>query len=87
MALTGQDDNARSLERLLTAKGVNCFFQKVSAPTITKLRVLSQHQQLIRLDFEDEFHGMPTNEALTNFDSELANCNAVIFSDYGKGTC
>ncbi|OAJ33529.1 bifunctional D-glycero-beta-D-manno-heptose-7-phosphate kinase/D-glycero-beta-D-manno-heptose 1-phosphate adenylyltransferase HldE [Piscirickettsia salmonis] len=86
IALTGQDDNAHSLERLLAAKGVNCFFQKVSAPTITKLRVLSQHQQLIRLDFEDEFHDMPTNEALTNFDSELAHCNAVIFSDYGKGT-
>ncbi|WP_394332110.1 PfkB family carbohydrate kinase [Piscirickettsia litoralis] len=86
IAFTGQDDNARSLEKLLSEQGVNCLFQKVAVPTITKLRVLSQHQQLIRLDFEDQFNDIPNDEAISNFDIQLGDCNAVIFSDYGKGT-
>ncbi len=53
--------------------------------TVTKLRVLSRHQQLIRLDFEDE--GPAFDDALLReeFRVVLSEADMVVFSDYGKG--
>jgi D-beta-D-heptose 7-phosphate kinase/D-beta-D-heptose 1-phosphate adenosyltransferase len=56
------------------------------APTIAKLRVISRHQQLIRLDFEQDFRGVRTPDLLGLFEARLADCDAVVLSDYGKGT-
>src|SRR3989304_5074731 len=53
VGLTGDDAAANTLNTLLSKYGVDCKFVKQTGfPTITKLRVLSQHQQLIRLDYE-----------------------------------
>ena len=52
VGVTGKDEAAHSLQQRLNAAGVYCDFQQhESQPTITKLRVMSRHQQLIRLDF------------------------------------
>lgn len=58
-------------------------------PTTTKIRVISGHQQMIRLDFEDasELDGATTDKLLQNFAAQLPNVDAVIISDYGKGVC
>lgn len=58
-------------------------------PTTTKIRVISGHQQMIRLDFEDasELDGAASDKLLKNFSSQLPNVDAVIISDYGKGVC
>ena len=57
VGLVGEDDAGRALEQQLHAAGVHCDFVVTDKePTITKLRVLSRHQQLIRLDFEEAFH-------------------------------
>ena len=56
IGLVGEDEAGRLLEDSLLSRGVACAFERVSdAPTITKLRVISRHQQLIRLDFEERF--------------------------------
>lgn len=83
---TGDDENARSLQTRLDAVGVECDFQ-VSAerPTITKLRVISQNQQLIRLDFEENFLLEDVQEFPARLKGQLENAGAVILSDYGKG--
>src|SRR5690606_6060429 len=48
LGITGNDDNGRVLNDLLQQAGVSChFLQHPQLPTITKLRVLSRHQQLI----------------------------------------
>ena len=62
---------------------------ETSKPTTTKIRVISGHQQMIRLDFEDasELDGTATDELLKNFSEQLPNVGAVIISDYGKGVC
>ena len=62
---------------------------ETSRPTTTKIRVISGHQQMIRLDFEDanELDGAATDELLKNFSEQLPNIDAVIISDYGKGVC
>ena len=87
LGFTGQDQAAADLEKLLKSAGVLCLFQAViNYPTITKLRVMSRHQQLIRLDFEDGFHQVDSEPLLHLFHAELLQSQVVVLSDYGKGT-
>src|SRR5690606_37992156 len=75
------------LAERLAARGVDCRLQIVAdAPTITKLRVISRHQQLIRLDFEERFapHHAACVTAATH--DALEGVQAMILSDYAKGT-
>lgn len=62
---------------------------ETSKPTTTKIRVISGHQQMIRLDFEDasELDNAATDKLLKNFSEQLTNVDGVIISDYGKGVC
>ena len=62
---------------------------ETSKPTTTKIRVISGHQQMIRLDFEDsdELDGEAADKLIKNFYEQLPNVDAVIISDYGKGVC
>ena len=86
-AITGDDREAGVLSDILGETGVKCYFQQSSnIPTVTKLRVISQHQQLIRLDFEQEFHAEESQQLLDLFTTRVADYDAVILSDYGKGT-
>jgi D-beta-D-heptose 7-phosphate kinase/D-beta-D-heptose 1-phosphate adenosyltransferase len=83
----GQDEAGASLTALLEKAGIACGIECLEAlPTITKLRVLSRHQQLIRLDFEERFHAVDPARLAENFAARLAEAHAVVLSDYGKGT-
>lgn len=87
LGLTGDDEAARLLEQRLIVAGVGCHFELAPGlPTVTKLRVISRHQQMIRLDFEDGFDAVDGARLLTRFEALLPGCNAVVLSDYGKGT-
>ena len=56
IGIVGNDATGLELNSRLSAAGVYCdFLQSDEKPTIAKLRVISQHQQLIRLDFEQPF--------------------------------
>jgi D-beta-D-heptose 7-phosphate kinase/D-beta-D-heptose 1-phosphate adenosyltransferase len=84
--LTGADPAADRLEALLTAAGIDCrFVRSPGAPTITKLRVLSRNQQLIRLDQEEDFGPAPLGSVASAVDAALDGSGMVILSDYGKG--
>jgi D-beta-D-heptose 7-phosphate kinase/D-beta-D-heptose 1-phosphate adenosyltransferase len=86
LGFTGDDEAADILQERLAAAGVDCHFTRISgAPTITKLRVLSRHQQLIRLDFEESFAQADYAALEQRFSTLLAQADAVILSDYGKG--
>lgn len=86
VAITGQDDAATILETKLTAANIKCDFEKLKhLPTITKLRVISRQQQLIRLDFEESFGGQ-SYQLENRMEKHVQNCNTVILSDYSKGT-
>ncbi|WP_455212051.1 bifunctional D-glycero-beta-D-manno-heptose-7-phosphate kinase/D-glycero-beta-D-manno-heptose 1-phosphate adenylyltransferase HldE [Kaarinaea lacus] len=87
MGFTGEDEAAASLQTRLEHAGVKCHFERLAAfPTITKLRVISRHQQLIRLDFEDGFYKNDPAKLLERFKQNLPNHDVVVLSDYGKGT-
>jgi len=87
IGITGTDEAATSLQTRLTAANVRCDFEKVAeVPTITKLRVISRQQQLIRLDFEEHFKGRGTSGLASRMEKQIKGCGAVILSDYAKGT-
>jgi D-beta-D-heptose 7-phosphate kinase/D-beta-D-heptose 1-phosphate adenosyltransferase len=87
VGLVGEDETGRLLGEKLAAQAVDCRLLTVSdAPTITKLRVISRHQQLIRLDFEERFddrHGALVAAATAE---TLDGAQVMILSDYAKGT-
>ncbi|MHB8454355.1 MAG: bifunctional D-glycero-beta-D-manno-heptose-7-phosphate kinase/D-glycero-beta-D-manno-heptose 1-phosphate adenylyltransferase HldE [Acidiferrobacterales bacterium] len=87
LGLTGDDEAADILEQRLNAAGITCLFQRQTQfSTVTKLRVVSRHQQLIRLDFEDGFEGFDPTSLLSRFKACLPQTDVVVLSDYGKGT-
>ena len=87
VGLVGDDEHARLLEAQLRDGGVTPALQRVTThPTICKLRVLSQRQQLIRLDFERPFTPAETVGLRERFADALTRVDAVIVSDYAKGT-
>src|SRR5690606_13259901 len=56
IGVVGADEAAASLSDSLQAVGVQTHFQCIAdQPTIVKLRVMSRHQQLLRIDFEEPF--------------------------------
>ncbi|HDR1459517.1 TPA: bifunctional D-glycero-beta-D-manno-heptose-7-phosphate kinase/D-glycero-beta-D-manno-heptose 1-phosphate adenylyltransferase HldE, partial [Pasteurella multocida] len=87
LGLTGRDETGLALESLLAKSRIECdFVQLHTHPTITKLRILSRHQQLLRLDFEEDFQNVTSDALLQKLDSALQNYGALVLSDYGKGT-
>lgn len=84
---TGNDDTAKQLQTLLHQQNVNThFIQQANKPTITKLRIVSHSQQLMRLDFEDSFDEQYQPQLEAQFQAQLENTDIVILSDYKKGT-
>ncbi len=83
---TGDDEMADSLQDMLGGAGVHCAFTRVARhPTITKLRVISRHQQLIRLDFEEPNLPPGSTPLADGLQSQLDGCGALVLSDYAKG--
>lgn len=84
--MTGIDDAARALSAKLGEVNVKCDFVSVPThPTITKLRVLSRNQQLIRLDFEEGFSSIDPQPIFDRIQHVLPKLGALILSDYAKG--
>ncbi len=86
LALVGNDEPGDSLRRLMHDGGIEAGLHVDEAITTTvKLRVIGRQQQLLRIDFET----VPSHEVLraklSEFQQRLPHCDAVVFSDYGKG--
>ena len=87
LGITGQDETAQRLTQLAMDAGLECFFdQNSDVTTITKLRIISRHQQLIRMDFEDSYAELNKSALLEAFETNLESSSAVVLSDYGKGS-
>jgi len=82
--VTGDDEAGRELAAALSAAGVSLALRTVAGvPTITKLRVISRNQQLIRLDFEDD---LSAGGEIAADSLPLDAVDLVVLSDYAKGT-
>jgi len=86
----GDDRDGQILVRVLKQKKINTkgIFVDQRLPTITKTRVMAQHQQIVRIDKEKiGVAGQKTvTQKIVNFiKRNLKAFDAVIISDYGKG--
>lgn len=86
VGLVGADDAGDRIGHELANAGVDARLVRVAErPTITKLRVLARHQQLLRVDFEEPFHDLdpaPLERAMAEV---VGDADIVILSDYAKG--
>ncbi|MEO5670516.1 MAG: D-glycero-beta-D-manno-heptose-7-phosphate kinase [Ramlibacter sp.] len=86
LGVVGSDEPGLRLETLLRATAIASHLKRdPGLRTTVKLRVIGRHQQLLRMDFENE----PDHEALASQTEAFAQLvpehEAVLFSDYGKG--
>jgi D-beta-D-heptose 7-phosphate kinase/D-beta-D-heptose 1-phosphate adenosyltransferase len=90
LGVVGRDEPARLLREALSAKSIAPdFIEAGDRPTITKLRIMSRNQQLIRLDFEESLSVAGAFDRAAyqaRYQMALMDSDVVILSDYGKGT-
>ncbi|MGH8461739.1 MAG: bifunctional D-glycero-beta-D-manno-heptose-7-phosphate kinase/D-glycero-beta-D-manno-heptose 1-phosphate adenylyltransferase HldE [Stenotrophobium sp.] len=90
LGVVGRDEPARLLVESLGAKQIAAnFVETGDRPTITKLRIMSRNQQLIRLDFEESLSVAGAFDRAAyqlRYQIALSDSDVVILSDYGKGT-
>lgn len=91
VGMVGNDAEAGALRGRLEAAGVVCDFVSVTGwPTVVKLRMVSQRQQLLRADFEQslpedqQLHQELLGRVQGHLDA-AGGVSAVVLQDYDKG--
>lgn len=87
IGLTGKDKESEVLKKKL--KKINIKFTLIELPThktITKTRILSKNQHIIRIDSEKKFNNINKKTLLNHIKKRINKINALIISDYKKGT-
>jgi D-beta-D-heptose 7-phosphate kinase/D-beta-D-heptose 1-phosphate adenosyltransferase len=87
IALVGNDESGDTLRRCAADAGVELHAVDTGVPTLRKTRVVGQHQQIVRLDYEDVRAPSAASEAaiLDAFKLALQGADMVVISDYAKG--
>ncbi len=86
MSAIGDDREGGRMLGLLARAGVRA--RVTTDPrlrTIVKLRVIGRAQQLVRVDFDQAPPQTLLGDLMEGFEQEVKTCEAVLFSDYGKG--
>lgn len=87
MGIVGHDENAMLLENLLASENIKSnLLKQDDQPTIAKLRVISRHQQVVRLDFEQTFAAKHAESLKHEFEKVVLDHDFIVFSDYNKGS-
>ena len=89
IGLIGKDRSGEQLRQLLAERKIDIsdFVEDEKFRTIVKTRIIARHQQVVRVDRE-KITGPSTKQiaAITAAArNRLANVDAIIFEDYGKG--
>lgn len=89
VTLVGDDEAGRALSALLAAKRVDTSTMVVDPdrPTTVKTRVLARHQQVVRIDDEDDspIEDRFAEQVCANAVRALEGAEALVISDYAKG--
>ena len=88
IGLSGNDIEKRIIEDLATTKNIRLFLDDSLDMTICKTRILSNDQQMLRVDKENTHVSSIITDRIANRIFELTYQNAydvIIISDYAKG--
>ena len=88
LGVTGKDDDSEKIIDLLKLNKIRFSLRRSVVPTISKTRLLSSQQQLLRIDEEEKFSDADWKACLSQFLKLVNQDNNKVFvlSDYGKGT-
>ena len=88
--VTGEDEAGNILLACLQEKHINgdMVFRDKTKKTIQKIRVVSQSQQLIRIDYENTVDISKNTEEkiICQLKKKIHNYDVIVLSDYAKGT-
>jgi rfaE bifunctional protein kinase chain/domain len=87
VGLLGDDAAGADVARRCASAGIELLAFRDGRPTTRKVRVISQQQQLLRIDYEETAPIAPAREreVLEAVASRLDSCDIVVVSDYAKG--
>lgn len=85
LGVVGADLSAEQLNQTLAHPNISYDWVISPNGTICKLRVLSHHQQLIRMDFEKPVAPETAKELADLLAKQVADYDILIISDYAKG--
>lgn len=88
LGVIGEDAAGAKLTGLLKEEGISSegIFTDSTAPTIVKTRIIAQRQQVVRVDREQRtITGSMRSDILEKTRSLIAQSDAVLLEDYGKG--
>lgn len=87
LGIIGPDSDGRLLEDILVREKIRSeLLAPEGARTISKTRVISRRQQVVRLDVEDIFDAALAEQLQKRFEALVEKYDTVIISDYAKGT-
>jgi rfaE bifunctional protein kinase chain/domain len=87
LSLIGKDLHGRELKVIIKEKNIADLLMVHAAPTITKVRVVSNKHQLLRYDFEEIQEPSPVTQKKIMVAIASNQFKVAILSDYGKGFC
>jgi rfaE bifunctional protein kinase chain/domain len=89
IGLIGKDRSGQQLRQLLAERKIDISdsIEDEKFPTIVKTRIIARHQQVVRVDREKIARPstMQVGKVVSAVRKKLANIDAIIFEDYGKG--
>ena len=85
----GNDEYGAVFKRLCGRSRIALVSIASGGKTIAKTRIIGEHQQIVRIDFEEEAPALAGCAAtiLKKALECLTDSGAVVLSDYGKGVC
>ncbi|MHC4883953.1 MAG: bifunctional heptose 7-phosphate kinase/heptose 1-phosphate adenyltransferase [Planctomycetota bacterium] len=88
VGIIGEDSRGETLQDLCGVEDIQTHFARDDRPTTSKVRFISQNQQLLRADWEE---GAPATAETADrlceiLRDELPQADLVVISDYAKGT-
>jgi len=83
----GKDQNREILKQLLEEREINYYLLERDLPTITKIRIIGGHQQILRIDFEEIvfLNEEETKIIKQHIMSAINKVKCLVVSDYSKG--
>jgi len=84
--VVGKDEAKNILQEQLDKEKVVSYLIEDSRPTIQKVRVVSQNQQLLRIDYEDKkYVEEHVEKKVLDFLKNQEEIDVIVISDYAKG--
>lgn len=90
IGIVGNDINGSIMKQMFDESNIKHTLINTENPTITKTRIIGNHQQIARIDFEKDKITLTDAEKekiIETLKKEIPNTEIVIISDYGKGVC